>query len=243
MDRYNYPSSIKIGNVDIPLEFSEKIEEYPNIITVNYNSITFIKDNNNINNYKISINNNEENITFDDNIISYTIYSYLYHNNFYKDNNDNSINIIVDKFKGEKDISKLNSDTIDFNGWRYYNRENNNITEGTIDINIYAKHKNSRLKSFWAKFTKINSDGSESLTSIKVDLIPDISVNTNRFSFNRTNLGLESRTLYKVKFYYSLEVSENNYNNVEIDNKESLFITTSLFNNNYLGTENFVYNS
>lgn len=218
----DFPASIKIGDENIKLEKQESRLIDSNTVIVTYKSIEFIKGESDYIYYDNE--NNELSFSFKNNIIEYNIYSYLFHNGFYGNEE-----IIVDETSGSKDISKLNSDTIEFNGWRYYNNDNG-ITEGTLDINIYAKHNNSKLESFGAKF-KLNNDET---TVINIVLI-NFSDKTNRFEFNR-NDNFISRTLYNVEFYYKRDGVE-----ITLDNQSSLFITTALFNKSYLGTEDFVY--
>lgn len=214
----NFLASIEIGNGSINLEPESKLIN-SNTVIVTYKSIKFNKKES----YYTYDNENENELSFvvENNIIEYNIYSYLFHNGFYGNEK-----IIVDETSGSKDISKLNSDTIEFNGWRYYNNDNG-ITEGTLDINIYAKHNNSKLESFGAKF-KLDND-----ETINIILI-NFSDKTNRFEFNR-NDNFAPRTLYNVEFYY-----KRNGEEIKLD-QSSLFITTALFNKSYLGTENFVY--
>lgn len=217
----DFPASIKIGDENIDLEPESKLIN-SNTVIVTYKSIEFIKRESNYIYYDNE--NNELSFSFKNNIIEYNIYSYLFHNGFYGNEE-----IIVDETSGSKDISKLNSDTIEFNGWRYYNNDNG-ITEGTLDINIYAKHNNSKLESFGAKF-KLDNDE----TTIKNIVLINFSDKTNRFEFNR-NDNFTPRTLYNVEFYYKRDGAE-----ITLNNQSSLFITTALFNKSYLGTEDFVY--
>ena len=218
---YDFPASIKIEGENIKLEKQESRLIDSNTVIITYKSIEFIKRESN---YTYD-NENELSFVFENNIIEYNIYSYLFHNGFYGEEEK----IIVDETSGSKDISKLNSDTIEFNGWRYYNNDNG-ITEGTLDINIYAKHNNSKLESFGAKF-KLDNDE----TTIKNIVLINFFDKTNRFEFNR-NDNFTPRTLYNVEFYYKRDGVE-----ITLDNQSSLFITTALFNKSYLGTEDFVY--
>lgn len=128
---------------------------------------------------------------------------------------------------GELDLSKLDSDTLIFKGYRYYNDTSKEITTLIVNLESYPKKKDiSKLH-----FCTILKDPQTNEIVLKEDEIinqfrPGTGTITKQFSY----ANLQKRKLYQFEFYYC-----NDLNKTPKDVKTGFYITTPIFNGNYIG--------
>lgn len=174
---------------------------------------------------------------------------YLYPTDFYQ---PKSNRIYIEDLYWEEniDVSKLGSDTIEFNGWKYFNYLNDDNSHSVLSLNLQTYPKRQSNLKYLYLIIKENStikqvsllyQGSEE------EPIPSGIWETS-FVWN----GIDKRKVYSCELRSSgtllEELINNNANSTQIRNiinnnstliKENLiFISTTLFNDNYNGKEN-----
>ena len=126
---------------------------------------------------------------------------------------------------GELDLSKLDSDTLIFKGYRYFNDTSKELTTLIVNLENYTK-KVSNLH-----FCAVIKDPKQG-NNIVYEIIDKHEPETGTLTIQFPYKDLEKRKLYLFEFYY--------YNDLEKTRKGSeewkgFYITTPIFNGNYVG--------
>ena len=130
---------------------------------------------------------------------------------------------------GELDLSKLDSDTLIFKGYRYYNDTSKEITTLIVNLESYPKKENISQLQFC---TILRDPKTNNIVLGETEIIDQWRPGTGTITVQFPYTDLEKRKLYLFEFYY--------YNDLEKTRKGSekwkgFYITTPIFNGNYVG--------
>lgn len=124
------------------------------------------------------------------------------------------------RYNGQLDLTKLNSDFIELNAWRYYNKLQSKETIFYIEYTAYPK-RNSNLENI---YIKINNRKFILVDSIKSQGFKTITVPWEEV--------IEEGKLYEAVLGYSVKGLEQSNSS-----SNCYFVSTKLFNENFNGTE------
>ena len=147
----------------------------------------------------------------------------LIHDYFYEEDS-----IIVDTQEFDLDLEKVGSDTIEFNGYKYYNYDN--YTNLKLDLTTYPKRKNSKLKNLY--IVLYNWQGEYPIMGRGLLYEGDIPSGVTEFTFEWPEEW--KRRCLGITIDYGTDIKP-----LISRDQQLMFITTELFNDNYNGTEEF----
>lgn len=183
-------------------------------------------------NYKVRVTN-----------ITSTTYNYklefplLHDFDQFVDSNDDIIYPIQENLtqKNSIDIALLGSDTAIFSGYRYLFNNTSKLVTLELDIESYPKKVGSSYEIIPVIFYDQNHN--YNLTPIQGEQGSSPTSGVYTITFNYEQLGLVERKLYHIKLQ---KHQDNNYDDLfGYDNQPGLFITTPIFNGNYIGSKAF----
>ena len=138
-------------------------------------------------------------------------------------------------------IGLLGTNTVVFSGYRYLFNNSTKIVTLELDIESYPKRDGSVYKIVPVIFDPKDSSKPITLEPIEGEnkKSPTSGVYTITFNYDSEQYKLEERKLYKIKLqrylYLAEDVKELNSDKIA----EGLFISTPIFNGNYIGNKSF----
>ena len=172
---------------------------------------------------------------------------YLYPIDFYQQSN----RIYIEDLYWEEDIdvSKLGSDTIEFNGWKYFNYLNDDNSRSILSLNLQTYPKRQSNLKYLYLIIKENSTIKQ--VSLLYQGSEEEPIPSGIWETSFIWEGIDKRKVYNCELRSSntlLEELINNKNSTQIGyiinsnstliRQDLIFISTTLFNNNYNGKEN-----
>lgn len=160
----------------------------------------------------------------------------------FKDANNNIIPIIQNNLTQENsiDIALLGSDAVLFSGYRYLFNNTSKLVTLELDIKSYPKKVGSNYEIVPAIYNENENNNLYRLTPIQGENENSPISGVYTIIFNYKQLGLEERKLYHIK----LQKHDTNYDDISKQDtnqgvESGLFITTPIFNGNYIGSKAF----
>ena len=190
-------------------------------------------------NYEFTVQNNTSQFHYDIDFLLLNNYSEW-----------SSKNIILSEFSvsADLDTTKLHSDLVELNGYRYYVDTNNKKIILDIDINSYPK-KNSSYAIYpiiykdeedyyeLTEYKLSTTDNKPKSGTYQLEIYYDTIISAQHNN-SLTGITLEYGYKYKIGFEQYGPVTTTNIVNAQGDNS-GLFIITPLFNGNYIGTSSY----
>ena len=176
---------------------------------------------------------------------------YLYPIDFYQPKS-NKIYIEDLYWEEDIDVSKLGSDTIEFNGWKYFNYLNDENSRSILSLNLqtYPKRQ-SNLKYLYLIIKENDTIDPIKQVSLLYQGSEEEPIPSGIWETSFIWEGIDKRKVYNCELRSSSTLLEELINNTNsnkigyiINNNSTLikqdliFISTTLFNNNYNGKEN-----
>lgn len=190
-------------------------------------------------NYEFTVQNNTSQFHYDIDFLLLNNYSEW-----------SSKNIILSEFSvsADLDTSKLHTDLVELNGYRYYVDTNNKKITLDIDINSYPK-KNSSYDIYpviykdgqvyeLTEYKLPTTDNKPKSGTYQLEIYYDTIISAQHNN-SLTGFTIEYGHKYEIRFKQYGTVTTNNIVNAQGIPASGLLIITPLFNGNYIGTSSY----